>query len=89
MHADATLAKRQGLRVLLTTPGGSELAQDGATCGNCGGVGHLFLQSLIAGPFREPPQKGKGESVGVYNGRWWKMTLQAYPCPACAGRPGR
>lgn len=87
MHADTLAAKRQGVRVLLTTPGGSVMddTHDLEVCGNCGGLGSLYLQSLVAGPFREPPsvQPGGDERPGFHNGAWYKMTLRGYPCPVC------
>lgn len=85
MHVDAVAAKRQGVRVLLTTPGGAVMDEthDVEVCANCGGLGSLYLQSLVAGPFRDPPAHGPDEHVGVHNGQWWKMTLRGYHCPVC------
>lgn len=85
MHADVVAAKRQGLRVLLTTPGSHELDAviPGESCGNCGGTGNLYVQSLVAGPFSDMPSAGNQEHVGLHNGKWYKMTLKAYPCPVC------
>lgn len=70
---------------MLTTPGGSELdaTHDTEVCGNCGGFGRLYLQSLVAGPFKEPPAHGPEEHIGFYGNRWYKMTLRAYSCPVC------
>lgn len=87
MHVAAVAAKRAGLRVCLTMPGGSELDEthDTEVCGNCGGLGLLCLQTFVGGPFREVPANNPagGEHIGFHNGRWWKMTLKSYACPAC------
>lgn len=87
MFNDAQAAKRAGLRVTLTTPGMTELDQvrDTEVCGNCGGLSKLYLQSLVAGPYREAPAHNPvtDEHVGYHNGAWYKMTIKAYSCPVC------
>lgn len=82
MHEDALAAKRAGLRVTMTTPGGSPMDEthDTEVCGNCGGLGKLYLQTFVAGPFHDPPS---GDHIGFHNGKWWRMTLHGYTCPVC------
>lgn len=87
MYHDVQAAKRMGLRVTMTTPGTTEMddARDTDVCGNCGGLGRLYLQSLVAGPFKEPPAHNpvNNEHVGFIHGSWYKMTLKSYHCPVC------
>lgn len=86
MNNDALAAKRAGLRVMVTTPGIDPDAAASDICGNCGGLGLLYLQSIIAGPFRDAPavNPANGERAGTLNGKWYKMTLKSYPCPTCS-----
>lgn len=88
MYDDTLAAKRAGLRVTLTTPDTSvfDETHDTEMCANCGGLHVMYLQTLVAGPFRSPSQSNPAEGihVGSHNGGWYKMTLKKYSCPVCA-----
>jgi hypothetical protein len=87
MADDSLAAKRAGLRVMITTPGISAFdeSHDTEMCANCGGLGRMYLQTLIGGPFKTPPSitPGGDERAGFHNGEWYKMTLKGYSCPVC------
>lgn len=95
MYYAAEQAKRARRRALLDNAGQSELTAAIADddCDNCGGFGHLALEVVMAGPFRDFPQVKSGngeEGAGVdlrpafHNGSWWLVVRQLYPCPVCS-----
>ena len=86
MYEDAKASKRSGLRVLMVTPGDVDADDvERIRCANCNGVGTLALQTLIGGPYDDPPAANPENNVhiGVHNGKWYRMTLKTYSCPLC------
>ena len=88
-------AKRAGKRCLFVTAGLSEISKlelADEDCPNCGGFGHMALEIIIAGPFKDAPQGNYGsgdENPTVHlrpawhNQAWWSVVRDLYRCPVC------
>lgn len=93
MFYDCQKAKQAGRKVFFITAGGNEmtgLADD--DCANCNGFGHMALEVVMGGPFKNAPQGSTGTAdkepevllrPAWHHGAWWSVTRQMYPCPAC------
>ena len=93
MYYDVERAKRAGRKVFFVTAGGSEstaLVDD--DCANCGGFGHMALEIVMGGPFKNAPQGSVGNAEqepevflrpAWHSGAWWSVTRQMYNCPVC------
>jgi hypothetical protein len=64
MLDDARLAKMQGKRVAIATPGLAADSLPADACDNCGGLGVLVLQVVEAGPAKGSVQGSGGEFGG-------------------------
>lgn len=99
MYDAAQATKRRGGRVFITVPGALPVGyEDSGVCGNCGGVGTLYLEYITGGPYDRPPahQSGTdndGKRVGPSvhpswfsdEGKWYAMTMNPFPCVVCQG----
>ena len=58
------------------------------TCANCGGVGLVFLRTIVAGPFRSPPGSMSHASTWLDDGPegagWYLVDTVSRPCPVCS-----
>jgi hypothetical protein len=81
MLDSAKLAKAQGKRVVIATPGLEKDALPSGACDNCGGLGVLALQVIEAGPTKN----GCNGSGGEFGGGWCQFTTTVHKCPVCSG----
>lgn len=96
MFSDAQRAKKAGRRVFFITAGESDLsAMSDEDCTNCGGFGHLALEMVMSGPYKNPPAGKHGNAnadeepdvlirPAWHNNAWWAVTRQMYGCPVCS-----
>lgn len=91
MFYAAQQAKRAGRRCFYVHAGESDL-RAGVTsdedCENCGGFGHMALEVIVGGPFKNAPQGKQGNPAvhmrpAWHNGAWWSVVRDLYRCPVC------
>ena len=96
IYNSVAAAKRNGQRMFLVEAGDiMALKENEKGCGNCNGYGHMAIQTVLGGPFREVPQsggRGEGESAihvsaAWHDGAWYQVTTDVFDCPVC--RPTR
>lgn len=99
MYDAAQATKRNGGRVYITVPGALPAGyEDSGICPNCGGVGTLYLEYIVGGPYDNPPAHrpgtdNDGKRIGpsvhpswfAEEGKWYALTMNPYPCVVCGG----
>lgn len=81
LWSDMAAVRNSGGRVWLSTVG--DAADHG--CGNCGGIGFLFLQTVVGGPFDGATKPPHGVMNVFDGGKWFHAKTRQYTCPKCNG----
>jgi DNA replication protein DnaC len=76
--SDLKLACLQGRKVFLR-----EVPQYPKTCSNCGGMGALWFQYVVSGPYKGVPHVQKEQALAWQPEGWYVVESNAYECPLC------